>query len=191
MMWRLAIAIACALTLAGCSGAGSSQSQSQSQPGTGRSAIDGSTTPSTEPGVAVIDTCRLMTTGDASFLLGHAVEHGASGGAKAGSCRFAASDEPSTYAEIEAKVDFSPASAQAEYPTWVQSIVNAPGFETVPLPGFADEATVVHSSAFDAILFRHDTALVQIGVSPHATDDAMRAVATTVLGRLAQQGHSG
>jgi hypothetical protein len=187
MMWRLAIGIACALTLAGCSGSGSSQSQPATRP----SSIDGSTTPSTEPGVAEIDTCRLMTTGDASLLLGHAVEHGASGDAKGGTCKFAASDDPSTTAEIEAKVDFSPASAQAEYPTWVQSIVNAPGFETVPLPGFADEATVVHSSAFDAILFRHDTVLVRIGVSPHASDDALRVVATTVLGRLAQQGHSG
>jgi hypothetical protein len=45
---------------------------------------DSSTTPTTEPGVAVIDTCRLMTAGDASLLLGHPVTHGTPGSAKAG-----------------------------------------------------------------------------------------------------------
>ena len=188
MMWRLAIGIACAVTLAGCSGSGSPQSRPATGPG---GANDSSTTPTTEPGVAVIDTCRLMTAGDASLLLGHPVTHGTPGSAKAGTCKFVAADDASTNAEIEGKIDFSPASAQAEYPTWVQSIVNAPGFATVPLSGFADEATVVHSSAFDAILFRRGKVLVRIGVSPQASDDALRAVATAVLGRLAQQLRSG
>jgi hypothetical protein len=179
MMWRLAIGVACALTLAGCSGSGSSRAR----PATGPSAAaDRSTTPSTEPGVAVIDACRLMTTDEASLLLGHAVTEGVS--TRAGTCRYRASDDPSVDAKIEAKVDFSPAFAQAEYPTWVQSVVNGPGFAAVPLPGLADEATIVHSSAFDAILFRNDTVRVRIGVSPHASDDALQAVATAVLGRL-------
>src|SRR4029077_16486474 len=116
-------------------------------------------TPRTVPGVAVIDTCRLMTAGDASLLLGQAVTPRTPAGATAGKCKFAAPEDASTTAEIEGKVDFSPAFAQADYPTWVQSIVNAPGFATVPLPGLADEATLVHSSAFDAIVFRHDTVL--------------------------------
>jgi hypothetical protein len=141
--------------------------------------------------VAVIDTCRLMTAADASLLLGHPVTHGTPGAAKEGTCKFVAPDDASTNAEIEGKVDFSPAFAQAEYPTWVQSIVNAPGFETVPLSGLADQATVVHSSGFDAIVFRHDKVLVRIGASPHASDDALRAVAAAVLGRLVQQPPSG
>jgi hypothetical protein len=143
------------------------------------------------PGVAVIDTCRLMTAADASLLLGHPVTHGTPGAAKEGACKFVASDDASTNAEIEGKVDFSPAFAQADYPTWVQSIVNAPGFETVPLSGLADQATALHSSGFDAIVFRHDNVLVRIGASPVATDDALRAVATAVLGRLVQQPPSG
>lgn len=187
-MWKLAIGIACAVTLTACAGSGSSQSRPPTGPG---EVVSPSATARTVPGVAVIDTCRLMTTADASLLLGQAVTPRTPAGATAGKCKFAASADASTNAEIEGKVDFSPAFAQAEFPTWVQSIVNGPGFATVPLPGLADEATLVHSAAFDAIVFRHDTVLVRIGVSPHAGDDALRAVATAVLGRLAQQPPSG
>jgi hypothetical protein len=132
-----------------------------------------------------------MDTDDASRLLGRPAVQDASKPGKTGRCRFAASDDASTTAEIEGKIAFSPASAQAEYPTWVQSTADRPGFEAIPLSNLADEATVVHSPTFDAILFRHDAVLVRIGVSPEASDAALQQVATAALSRLPRTPRSG
>jgi hypothetical protein len=86
--------------------------------------------------------------------------------------------------QIEVKADPDGAFAQADYPGWMQSIANGPGFTVTPLSNFADGATTIHSSAFDAIAFRRGSTLVKIGVSPAAKDATLKLTAQTVLDRL-------
>jgi hypothetical protein len=86
--------------------------------------------------------------------------------------------------QIDVKVDPDAAFAQAEYPAWMQSIVKGPGFTVTPISNFADGATMIRSSVFDAIAFRRGSTLVKIGVSPAATDAALRRTAQTVLDRV-------
>jgi len=99
-------------------------------------------------------------------------------------CRYGPSSGSSTGVQIEAKVDPDDAFAQADYPAWMQSIVKGPGFTVTPVSNFADGATMIHSSVFDAIAFRRGSTLVKIGVTPAASDAALRLTAQTVLNRL-------
>ena len=88
-------------------------------------------------------------------------------------------------AEIQTKADPDDAFAQADYPTWVQSVANTTGFKVTPLRGPGDSATLIQSNTFDAILFRHGNVLVKIGVSPTATPAALRVAANRANRRLA------
>ncbi|HWS47816.1 MAG TPA: hypothetical protein VN636_18285 [Acidimicrobiia bacterium] len=179
---RTAAGLALALLLASCSSSARSTSGTTIPAGT-----PGASVPATVPGRPV-DACTLLTAQDASRLTRVAMVRQPPDTSGPGLCQYAASTNAATTVQIEGKVDPDGATAQAEYPTWMQAIVSGPGFTVTPVSGFADGATIVHSAGFDAIAFRRGPVLVKIGVDPATSPAALRFAAATALARLESSG---
>ena len=182
MRWGSAVGIVCALALAGCSGSSGNKANTIVGSPTTASASS-STDPNALGPSDAIDPCKLLTAADASLLVGTKVTRSAADKPGSGGCSYASPGLTKTV-EIFIKIDPDGAYAQADYPAWVQSVIDAPGFTITPVPKFADGATEIRSAVFDAMLFRKDTVLVKIGVDPKATHVALVRAATTALGRL-------
>jgi hypothetical protein len=130
-----------------------------------------------------VDPCTLLTLAEASTLTGHPLKHTRGGGPGSLLCVYAAGNAG---AEVTVKVDSDAATAHAEFPDWVQPLGgHAIGLILKAVPNLGDEASETrYRDVNDGIYVRKGAALIKIGAYPPATDAALRAAATTALGRL-------
>jgi hypothetical protein len=135
-----------------------------------------------------LDACKLLTVQDATTLAGTPMTAGTGSGPI--DCHYAGPGGPAVSGtEITVRVDADAGSAHSEFPRWVQPVPgNLPGFTVTPVANLADEASETHTDLgtthISGIFFRRGAVLVKIGSYPPASDAALRAAATVVLGRL-------
>jgi len=135
-----------------------------------------------------LDACKLLTSQDATTLAGMPMTAGAGSGLI--DCHYAGPGGPAVSGiEITVRVDADAGTAHSQFPRWVQPIPgNTPGFTVTPVANLADEASETHTDLgtthIAGIFFRRGAVLIKIGSYPPASDAALRAAATVVLGRL-------
>jgi hypothetical protein len=130
------------------------------------------------------DACTLLTAKDASALAGQTLSAAPNSGGI--NCRYyGAGGHAVLGVEIAVKSEPDSASAHAHFPRWVVPFPGSAGPAVSAVPQLGDEAAIVHGPVASGVNFRHGAMLVKIGVHPPgASDAALKAAASAVLGRL-------
>lgn len=129
------------------------------------------------------DACALLTAKEASALAGQPVSVAPNSGGI--NCRYYGAGGPGVLGvEIAVKVEADAASAHADFPRWVVPFPGSAGPAVTALQ-LGDEAAIVRGPVANGVHFRHGAVLVKIGAHPPgASDAALKAAASAVLGRL-------
>jgi len=189
----MAVVALMVVVAAGCSKSGSKASTTATT-ASNATAVSPNTSAAAQPSpttaihLATLDACKLLTVQDATTLAGAPMAAGAGSGPI--DCHYAGPGGPAVSGvEITVRVDADAGTAHSEFPRWVQPIPgNTPGFTVTPVANLADEASETHTDVgtthIAGIFFRRGAVLVKIGSYPPASDAALRAAATTVIGRV-------
>ena len=186
-MRKPALAVVCAvvlaLALASCSSSGSGKAGSTETSTTFTGLATGAQVPTVTDVPQTIDPCKLMTVTEATRLAGAPVKLSSGGGPGSLDCVYTGK---SAGAEVTVKVDKDEQAANAEFPSWVQPIPGqAAGLTTTQIDNLGNEASKTQNrNVNDAIYVRRGAVLLKIGVYPPAGTPALRAAATTALGRV-------
>jgi hypothetical protein len=133
--------------------------------------------------------CKLLTTTEASKLLGFAAVMNPDDSARADfNCRFdRANAGPTSFdgLEITTRTFSDGPTAHAYFPRWVIPVPPAPASMTlIPVAGVGDTATIVHSKIANSIFFQKAAVLVKMGTHPGASDSALKVAGKTMASRM-------